>query len=112
MVPSRVRHLNAESNVQTRIIQFQRNASVTAIRALYNTATKGQPLVLGPSQPHPTETTTTLALPSQSQVTTADNGLLERLDTLQQYFDQSLHRALQTNANQFRTLQTHIQTFT
>ena len=35
---------------------------------------------------------------------------MERLDTLQQFFDQSLRRALQDNANQFRSLQTQIQT--
>ena len=87
-VPSRVKHLNAESDEQTRITQFQRNASVTARRALSNPSTKGQPFVLGPSQPHPTETMTTLALPNQSQVASVDNGFLQRLDTLQQYFDQ------------------------
>ena len=35
---------------------------------------------------------------------------MERLDTLQQFFDQLLQRALQDNANQFRSLQTQIQT--
>ena len=37
---------------------------------------------------------------------------MERLDTLQQFFDQSLQRALQDTANQFRSLQNQIQTIT
>ena len=87
-VPSRVRHLNAESNVQTRITKFQRNADAIAPRASSNPVTKGQPLVLGPLQPHPTDTPTTLALPSHAQFTSVDKGLMQRLETLQQYFDQ------------------------
>ena len=73
LVPSRVKHLNAESNVQTCITQFQRNASVTAPRALSNPSAKGQPLVLGLSQPPPTEPTTTLDLPNRSHVTSTGN---------------------------------------
>ena len=34
------------------------------------------------------------------------------MDTLQQYFDKALSRALQDNANQFRVLQTQIHTLT
>ena len=35
---------------------------------------------------------------------------MQRLGTLQQYFDQSLNRALQDSANQFIALQTQMQT--
>ena len=37
---------------------------------------------------------------------------MQRLDTLQQYFDQSLNRALQDSANQLRVMQNQIQTLT
>ena len=40
IVPSRGRNLNAESNVQSRIAQFQRNVNVSATRALSNPSTK------------------------------------------------------------------------
>ena len=35
---------------------------------------------------------------------------MQRLDTLQQHFDQSLNRALQDNAHQFKVVQIQIQT--
>ena len=70
------------------MIQFQRNASVTAPRVLSNPSAKGQPLVLGPSQPLPTELTTTLDLPNRWRVMSTDHGLMEFLDTLQEFFDQ------------------------
>ena len=47
VVSSRTRSLNAESSVQSRIAQLQRNASMSVTRALTNPTTRGQPLVFG-----------------------------------------------------------------
>ena len=103
LVPSRVRHLNAESNVQSRITQFQHNANVSATRALSNPSTKGHPLVLGPSQISAVAPTTVVDLPSQSHSSAVDKSLIDRLDSIQRLFDQSLRRALQENASQTNT---------
>ena len=105
VVSSRTRSLNAESSVQSRIAQLQRNASMSATRALTNPTTRGQPLVLGPSPATAVVTPTLVDLFSQSHPSTVDKSLIDRLESMQKFFDQSLQRALQENASQNRTLQ-------
>ena len=109
VVPSRVRNLNAESNVQSRITQFQRNVDVSATRALSIPSTKGQPLVLGPSQATTVGTSTPSNPPSQLHSSAVDKSVIDRLDSIQRFFDQSLQRALHENSSQFKSLQAQIQ---
>ena len=44
------------------------------------------------------------------QPATVESSLIDRLESMQKFFDQSLQRALQENANQYKSLQSQIQT--
>ena len=83
---------------------------MSATRALTNPTARGQPLVLGPSPATAVVTPTLVDLTSQSHPTTVDKSLIDRLESMQKFFDQSLQRALQENASQYRTLQSQMQT--
>ena len=91
-------------------IKFQRNTFNAAPRASYKSVTKGNPLILGPSLTQSPNVRSTFALPCKNTVEFIDNGLMQRLDTLQQYFDQSISRAMQDHGKKLRILQTQIQT--
>ena len=101
-VSSRARALSVESNVQSRIAQLQRKTSVgTRVeRTLNIPATKSQPLSFGPSPASSAASDTLVDTSKQMQSTTVDTSLIDRLESMQKFFDQSLQRALQEHANQ------------
>ena len=111
-VPSRARALSVESSVQSRIAQLQRKTSVgTSVeRTLNIPATKSQPLSFGPSPASSAAPATLVDTSKQMQSSNVDTSLIDRLESMQKFFDQSLQRALQENANQHKNLQSQIQT--
>ena len=117
VVPSRARAARVDSNVQSRIAQFQRKTSVGASleRTLNIPSTNSQPLSFGPS---PASSSASVALVDTSnnmqpspamQSATVESSLIDRLESMQRMFDQSLQRALQENATQYKNLQSQIQ---
>ena len=110
--PSRARALSVESNVQSRIAQLQRKSSVGTIleRTLNIPATNSQPLSFGPSPASSSASVTLVDTLKKMQTVTIESSLIDRLESMQQLFDQSLQRALRENANQYKSLQSQVQT--
>ena len=111
-VPSRARALSVESNVQSRIAQLHRKSSVgvSLERTLHIPATNSQPLSFGPSPASSSASVTLVDTSKNMQPATVESSLIDRLESMQKFFDQSLQRALQENANQYKSLQSQIQT--
>ena len=101
-----------ESNVQSRITQLQRKSNVgTSLERTLNIPTTiSQPLSFGPSPASSSSSAALVDTSKKMQTATVESSLIDRLESMQKFFDQSLQRALQENANQYKSMQSQLQT--